>query len=335
MLKNILCTLTVVATIASAAVGGTFAHFSDTEEVFDNYVSTASLDLKVSDILGVEHDQLPYGDGIPAVCAFEDIVPEKSFDFYFDLHNASQMTKGNIYIHFKNPRCEDIEPMHNGVNIGIDHDNDPSTPSKTEPELVAEQGGWVGQTWVNGIGDIPCWLSRHIKVMDITVTDKKPGENPTWTRTVDLTPYDTDPKDGVVKLNELICHNIKLPMAFSGVPADVIPACNTIYVDIHLFLQDVDEDTMGVTYAGVDNDGDGLIDEDPRDGIDNDNDGKVDEDPDTDGNAEAGDPGIDGGYFDRKDPEITKLCWDRWPSNAYQKDKLLFDILFSIVQFDP
>jgi hypothetical protein len=80
-------------------------------------------------------------------------------------------------------------------------------------------------------------------------------------------------------------------------------------------LQDADED-----FVTVDNDGDGLVDEDPIDGVDNDGDTLVDEDPDE-------------SYFDDNDPHEKKF--DFWPTNVFMGDTVFFEILYELLQVDP
>jgi predicted ribosomally synthesized peptide with SipW-like signal peptide len=277
-MKNILLSVVVVTTLLAAGIGGTFAHFSDTEEVFDNYLQTDELDLKVSTLAYVggvwvstgEYDQ----PDIPALVTKDDYMePCLDYSFHFDLHNVSEYITGRAYMHLKNPRCEDIPSK----------DGDP----KPEPEIVAEQGGYVGQVWVPGIGEIECFLSRHIEVKRIEIQNMD-GDT---LRVVDLTPYDVDPQDGVVKMNELICHNVELYD---------IPGCTSIVVLIDFHLQDIDEDAL-ITQGYLDP-------------------------------PAVPAPG-DGGYFDGTDPEVIKKCWDHWPSNALQKDRIYFDILFSLAQY--
>ena len=285
-MKNIFLSVVVIGSLVAAGVGGTFAHFSDTEEVFDNYLQTDELDLKVSTVMLAggqwestgEYDQ-PH---IPTLIMKDDYMePCLDYSFHFDLHNVSEYITGTAYIHLKNPRCVDIDSK----------DGDP----KPEPEIVAEQGGMVAQTQVPGIGDIACFLSRHIEVSSITVE----AMDGTLIATVDLKPYDTDPADGVVKMNELICHNVLL--------CD-IPGCNSVVVSIDFHLQDIDEDVMIAQ---------GYL-----------------PDPWLDGTFGTGGPpaGHDGGWFNGNDPDVKKKCWDHWPSNALQKDKILFDMLFSLAQ---
>jgi len=288
-MKNIFLSVVVVAVLVAAGVGGTFAHFSDTEEVFDNYIATGSLDLMVSDTQGNEFDQAPYGTGIPALCTWDDVVPGKDFSFEFDLHNAGQVAKGTPFIHFKSLRCVDIPPDKGGYIDLVDG------MLKPEPELVAESGGWVGQVWVPGIGDIDCFLSRHIEVRSLKVS----WDKAIWTD-VPIIQYDED-GNNIVKLNELECHNIRL-LPLLPTEGSFIPPCNFLYVDVHLYLQDIDEDELIA---------DGILVPPaiPADG--------------------------DGGYFNGEDPEIQLKCWDKWPTNALMKDKLYFDILCSLTQFDP
>jgi predicted ribosomally synthesized peptide with SipW-like signal peptide len=301
-MRNVLLSIVVVATLLGGGLTGTFAHFSDTEEVFDNYVAAGSLDLTVSDFQGIEYQQLPWGEGIPALFVMDDAVPGKDVSMHFDLHNAGQVAKGTPYIHFKNVRCEDIVPNKFPIWV-LDGEKVPEgTPgavAKTEPEAVAEFGGYVGQVLVPGIGDIECFLSRWVEIERIVVTEEDGDE---WT--VPLDAYDTDPlSPGVIKLSELVCHNIPLlPMVPTDGVLNYIAPCTKIFVDIDFLLEDIDEDAL---IAG------GLL-------------------------AEPNDPPIgDGGYFDGTDPDIALKCWDKWPTNALQKDKLYWDMLFSLTQYDP
>jgi predicted ribosomally synthesized peptide with SipW-like signal peptide len=281
-MKNILLSVVVVAVLVAGGIGGTLAHFSDTEESFNNYIQTDEMDLKVSTVMLTdtgwvsleEYDDKPYGKGVPALIHQDDfMVPCRDYSFHFDLHNVSEATRGLAYLHLKNPRCVDI-PTKNGS-------------AKSEPELVAELGGQLGQVQVPGIGDIPCFLSRAIEVVSIEIESM----NGTQLKVVDLSPYNTDnASPNMVMINELICHNI---------PLIEIPPCNSVVVLVRFHLIDLDEDPLIAS---------GLIP------------------------APANPAPGDGGYFDGTDPDIKLKCWDHWPSNAFQKDRLLFDILFSLAQ---
>ena len=164
----------------------------------------------------------------------------------------------------------------------------------TEPEYVAEMGGVAGESAngtpviVTGMGEYgeSCNVSNHVGIGGIWVAG--PYEHGTvntsaqvpqldWV-SVNLTAYDTDPADGEIKLNELVCNEILL---------DQIPNCKKIWVHISLVLQDFDEEA-----AFAQN----LI---PRT------------------------------YFAETYPEAK---WDHWPSNAYQKDYMEFDMAFELLQ---
>jgi predicted ribosomally synthesized peptide with SipW-like signal peptide len=292
-MKNIALALIVVVALVGAGLGGTFAHFSDTEESLDNEIQIGSIDLKVID----KTSGVMYDDPLPAafVISAIDIQPCESHDFTWQLKNTGQPQGDvcHVYMHIKNPRCEDVEVIHTGE-------------ARPEPEVVAEDGGWLGQVYVPGIG--------------------KQGDTCNLLDFVEITvyyPWDQVTKTGPViytgMAGDVVCQNLLLGRL------DKCEDAKDVHVVVHFY--DLSEDDLGTLigpdpyFAGVDNDGDGAIDEDPRDGIDNDADGKVDEDPDD-----------ETGHFDATDPDIALKCWDHWVTNAFMKDKVYFDILFSLVQ---
>jgi predicted ribosomally synthesized peptide with SipW-like signal peptide len=286
-MKNVVLSIVVIAALAAAGIGGTFAHFSDTEESYDNYLQTDEMDLTVSTVMksdGVwkslgEYDDEPYGSGVPALIKESGYMyPCRDYSYHFDLHNISESTVGMAYMHFKNLRTEDIDSK----------DGDP----KPEAEQVAESGGQLGQVQLPGI--LPDYVdligAAACEVVGIEIEEM----DTTPVATVDLSGYD-DPSmggngDGIVTLNELICHNI---------PLVEIPPCNSYVVLVRFHFFDIDEDTLIA---------DGWI------------------------TPPANPAPGDGGYFNGDDPDIADKCWDHWPTNAFQKDKLLFDILFSLAQ---
>jgi predicted ribosomally synthesized peptide with SipW-like signal peptide len=277
----------VISALVAAGIGGTFAHFSDTEESFDNYLQTDEMDLTVSTVIKVggvwvsqaEYDDLPYGVGVPALIEETSFMyPCRDYSYHFDLHNISVNTVGQAYMHFKNLRCEDVDSK----------DGDP----KPEAEQVAECGGQLGQVEVPGINPdyVDCIGAMACEVVGVEIEEM----DTTSVAVVDLDPYDTPAMggngDGIVTLNELICHNI---------PLVEIPPCNSYVVLVRFHFFDLDEDQMIL---------DGVV-------------------------APPANPAPgDGGYFDGTDPDIAAKCWDHWPTNAFQKDKLIFDILFSLAQ---
>lgn len=234
------------------------------------------------------------------------MAPEKSRDFTIDLENVGQCEyPAYLFMHIKNVVCGE-EPNKDGA-------------PKPEPEVVAENGGRVDQVDVGGVGILgeDCTLGDHI------------GIN-LW--------YDED-DDGERDLNEEQSHKISDIVSLNKYLGRLDPCVGPRYLYVDVVLQDIDEDDI-LDFADVDNDGDGLVDEDGRGcvgdtpGVDDDNDGLVDEDPALDGNMDDGDA-VDGGYFDEYDPDIRMKSWDDWPTNALQKDWISFDILFSLSQVDP
>ena len=262
-MKNVFLSVLVVTTLLAAGLGGTFAHFSDTEESKDNTIQVGSMDLKIKTKTPVG---LPVDDpDVPTLLTVLDMQPCDSEDRTFIVHNTGQPEGDpcDLYIHFKNVLCEDVP--------------DKLDNPKPEPEVVAEQGGMVGQVYVPGIGDIECFVTQHISV---TI----------------YYPWDQDDQTGPVaftgKMSEIICENILL---------GDLPKCNEREVHVVFHLQDIDEDDLIAA---------GIL---------------------TPPAVPA--PG-DGGYFDGTDPDIIQKCWDKWPTNAVMKDKITFDILFSLVQSD-
>ena len=219
-MKNVFLSVMVVTTLLAAGLGGTFAHFSDTEESKDNWIQTGSLDLKISDVQGIEYDDLPYGSGVPALIFATDLEPKISKDFTWNVHNAGQ-PEGDpcyLYMHVKEPICEDIPPHKDGILC-------PGGKMQPEPEIVAEHGGWVDQVWVPGVGccfGSDCELADHI---DLTV----------W---ID---YDEDgdfEDDEIVydgKLAGIVCTNWALGR---------LDKCQTKLMHAVVRLQNIDEDDL-------------------------------------------------------------------------------------------
>jgi predicted ribosomally synthesized peptide with SipW-like signal peptide len=305
-MKNIVLSVVVVATLAAAGVGGTLADFSDIEISEDNSFGAGALDLVVSNYLGVE-----YPDDAPTFYMVQDAFPCCDKSVFLDLHNYGQgfQVDPYAYLHITNLGCGWVMPKKPYAWLDANGDK-VAAPSPvpaegslgtgyprpvTEPEYVAEMGGIAGiladgtPVTVVGMGEYGenCELSRHVGVIGIYVAgpydhDAAPLTSATvpaadWTL-LDLSQYDDDPADGVIKLNELVCEEVYLGQ---------IPSCKKIWVHISLHLQDYDEE------------------------------------------AALADGMISTTYFAETYPEAK---WDHWPTNAYQKDYMKFDLAFELLQ---
>jgi len=260
-MKHILLSVVVIGSLVVAGIGGTFADFSDIEISEDNYFAAGALDLVVSNYLGVE-----YPDDAPTFFMVTGALPCCDKSVFLDLHNYGEGFQFSpyAYLHIKNLDCGWVMPKQPYAwlnEAGDKVDGPASLPvvgflgtgyprPVTEPEYVAEMGGVAGEladgtaVTVVGMGEYgeDCRLQRHVGVIKIEVagpyehdaapmtSDAVPAGD--W-RLINLDAYDDDPKDGVIKLNELVCEEIYLGQ---------IPACQKIWVHIALHLQDYDEE---------------------------------------------------------------------------------------------
>jgi predicted ribosomally synthesized peptide with SipW-like signal peptide len=167
-MKNIFLSVVIICALTIAGIGGTLAGFSDSEESFDNYIVTGSLDLKVNG-----EDDEPWGAGVGAVVELTRVMPDKEYVVDVVVRNDGEAYEPDqetpepayLYIHFKEFWCDNVEPIHGGIDAsdvdlpdGYEWDDDPdgdgvllSSALKPEPEMVAEYGGMVGQVEVAGL----------------------------------------------------------------------------------------------------------------------------------------------------------------------------------------
>jgi len=200
MLKSLLMSLLVVGALTVAGVGGTLADFSDSEEEIGDSLQAGSMDLKVNG--ADDPDVLPF--------VISTMIPEKLYDVTKMVSNDGTID-GFLYIHIKNVLCTETDDK------GF----------KPEPEIVAEQGGKIGQKIVDGLGE-RCDMQKHISV------ELNYDGNP-----VDLSQYDAN-GDGEIKLNELECFQIYLGQ---------LEQCGAEHPINFVFkLQDVPESYYGLDY---------------------------------------------------------------------------------------
>jgi predicted ribosomally synthesized peptide with SipW-like signal peptide len=169
-MKSIFLSVVIIAALVISALGGTFATWSDSEVSLDNVIRTGSVDLKVND-----RDDQPYGRGIPQIVNIDCMVPERWYGpFGVELWNAGVCdTPSEAYLHIKDLVCENVNPKAgSGYRDYYIEDGDKGYEwiygdRKPEPELVAEYGGKVNCTEVDGVGTVGdnCCLSSHIRVM--------------------------------------------------------------------------------------------------------------------------------------------------------------------------
>jgi predicted ribosomally synthesized peptide with SipW-like signal peptide len=163
MRKSIILAVVVVVALVVAGTSGVFATWSDSEVSENNIIQTGALDLKVNGA-----DDAPWGDGVPTKVEVECMVPGYLYGpFEVELWNAGICEfPSAAFIHFKDYFCFNVEPKINGYpetgsacwyeNYGPDATTGYTCPVtgdlKPEPELVAEFGGKVDCTWVDGVG---------------------------------------------------------------------------------------------------------------------------------------------------------------------------------------
>jgi predicted ribosomally synthesized peptide with SipW-like signal peptide len=200
-MRNVLLSLVVVVVLTAGGLGGTFATWSDSETSGNNTIVTGSLDLKVNGA-----DDQPWGEGVGPLFQIECVVP----DLWYYLGNATLWNAGecrqaaHAYVHLKEYVCSNVAPKESmgpgfghplplGCSTGYEDPNMPEiadgvwqwtgtnagpsdTNLKPEPELVAEWGGKVNCTEVDGIGaeGDECSMGTHTHFV-ITSNKMAPG----------------------------------------------------------------------------------------------------------------------------------------------------------------
>jgi predicted ribosomally synthesized peptide with SipW-like signal peptide len=229
MRKSIILAAVVVVALVIAGTGGVFATWSDSEVSEDNFVVTGALDLKVNGA-----DDAPWGQGVPSKVFIDHMVPCKWYGpFEVELWNAGICDfPSATFIHFKDYECFNVPPKVNpypdggsafwpaGESTGY---LCPVTGDlKPEPELVAEFGGKVDCTYVDGVGGPLGDTCSMLAALEIIVTDEA-----------------GDIIIGPALLGDLYCQEIYL---FDLVPCEA----RTIYLWFHLY-QFTEED-FGYNY---------------------------------------------------------------------------------------
>jgi predicted ribosomally synthesized peptide with SipW-like signal peptide len=179
MRKSIILAAVVVVALVIAGTGGVFATWSDSEVSEDNFIVTGALDLKVNGA-----DDAPWGEGVPSKVFIDHMVPCKWYGpFEVELWNAGICDfPSATFIHFKDYECFNVPPKVNpypdggsrfwpaGESTGYIC---PVTGDlKPEPELVAEFGGKVDCTWVDGVGGPLGDTCSMLAAVEIIVTDE-------------------------------------------------------------------------------------------------------------------------------------------------------------------
>jgi predicted ribosomally synthesized peptide with SipW-like signal peptide len=231
MRKSIILAAVVVVALVIAGTGGVFATWSDSEVSENNFVVTGALDLKVN---GADDVGPFWGEGVPSKVYIDHMVPCKWYGpFEVELWNAGVCNfPSATFIHFKDYECFNVPPKVNpfpdggsrfwpaGESTGYVC---PETGDlKPEPELVAEFGGKVDCTYVDGVGGPLGDTCSMLAALEIMVVDEA-GE-------III---------GPALLGDLYCQEIYL---FDLVPCEA----RTIYLWFHLY-QFTEED-FGFNY---------------------------------------------------------------------------------------
>jgi len=181
MRKSVILAVVVVVALVVAGTSGVFATWSDSETSEGNIVQTGAVDLKVNGA-----DDAPWGDGVPSKVEVPCMVPGVLYGpFEVELWHAGICEfPADAFIHFKSYNCSNVEPKVNQIDPADGGSNYwprgettgyvcPVTGDlKPEPELVAEFGGKVDCTWVDGVGGPLGDTCSMLSALTIIVTDE-------------------------------------------------------------------------------------------------------------------------------------------------------------------
>jgi predicted ribosomally synthesized peptide with SipW-like signal peptide len=208
-MKNIVLGAIVVTVLVAAGLAGTLADFSDIEKSEGNKFAVGALDLKVS-YNGIEYDD----PNVPRIQFATGAFPCCSKDALWDVHNTGEgQGTGYLYMHVKDIECGEV------INPDSKHPD-----GRTEPENVAEFGGWVGNVEVPGVGPIGpnCTLADYVEVFIEYDLDGDGVLDPVVGTDIWTSP-------DVVYLNDIAC---------SWYYLGELPNCNTRYGKISVHISD-------------------------------------------------------------------------------------------------
>lgn len=147
-MKSIFLSVVVICALAIAGVGGTFAGYSDTDMATGNILTTGSMDLKIYDPSLAE-----WVDTATNVITLTGVNPCNYVSGYIDVWNAGDCPDGgDLYLKIKGTCCSNVPVEHSGY-----------TWVKPEPEVVTEEGGFLNQVEIDGIGIVAdaCSMRSH------------------------------------------------------------------------------------------------------------------------------------------------------------------------------
>lgn len=118
---SVILAVVLVAAVGGSAVSGTVAGFFDTEVSAENYMCAGTVNLELS-------------GGLLNVTA---ATPSEWYSEEHVLINTGTLD-ATASVHLKN-----LVEAEDAPGVGV---------ATSEPELVAEEGGWLGQQWIDGLG---------------------------------------------------------------------------------------------------------------------------------------------------------------------------------------